>query len=128
MIFTKRQLASKGDRRMPTEELTALVAIIEAGQPIESSSNHPNKITPDRVKCTGNELVRSGHLPMGRQGEYQLTSRGRATIPGEAIRLVACQDEAWAKCRMEKLEQLYNEIDQHLNDPLYKGKQVIISR
>ena len=100
---------------MLTDEVITLIAIGEAGKFIKRHIKYPREITYDRINYIGNGLVSRGHLVTNNLGGYQLTSKGRNAILGEAIQIVACKDEAWVQYRMERLEQLYDEISEQVD-------------
>ncbi len=108
---------------MLNDEVITLIAIGEARKLTERHINHSKEITYDRINHVGNGLVSRGHLVANSLGGYQLTSKGWNTILREAIQLVACEDEAWVKYRMERLEQLYDEISQQVDNFIRKQQR-----
>ncbi len=108
---------------MLTDEVITLITIEEAGRTSNRLTNYPREITYERINYIGSALVSSGHLVVNSPEGYQLTSKGWNAILGEAIRLVACEDEAWVKYRMERLEQLYDEISQQADNFIRKQQR-----
>jgi len=86
-------------------------------------TSRPKDITDNHIGNLHDSLVRCGCLAVNSLGGYQLTSKGWNVILREAILLVACGDEAWAKDRMERLEQLYDEISQQVDNHSRRQQQ-----
>ena len=107
---------------MFTNELITLMAIEEVGKITKKPTSRPKNITDNHIGYLRDSLVRHGVLAANSLGEYQLTSKGWNVILWEAILLVACGDEAWVKDRIERLEQLYDEISRQA-DNIRRGQQ-----
>lgn len=102
---------------MSTNELITLMTIDEVGKLTQRPTSSPEDITDNHIGYLRDSLVRRGYLAANSPGGYQLTSKGWNVILWEAILLVTCGDEAWVKDRMERLEQLYDEISQQVDSP-----------
>lgn len=101
---------------MFSDEIITLMTIKEVGKFIQKPISCPNDITDDHIGYLCDSLVRRGYLAMNRLAGYQLPSKGRNVILREAIQLVACGDERRAKDRMKRLEWLYDEISQQVDN------------
>lgn len=113
---------------MFTDEVVTLMTIEEAGKLTKNPASRSRNITNDDIGCLCDSLVRRGHLATNSLGEYQLTLKGCNTILQEAILLVACADQGWAKDRMEKLEQLHTEIDRQIGTPIGKQQRFSLAK
>ena len=102
---------------MFTDEVVTLMTIEEVGKVTKKPTRCPRDITDNHTGYLCDSLVRRGYLAANSPGGYRLTSKGWNAILREAILLVACGDEMWVKDRMEKLEWLYAEISQQIDDP-----------
>ncbi len=108
---------------MVTDELITLITIEEVGKLTKRPTNCPREITYDHINYICDALVSRGYLAENRLVGYQLTSKGKDAILGEAILLVACGDEAWVKYRMGRLEQVYGEISQQVDNFIRKQQR-----
>ncbi len=101
---------------MLTDELTTLIIIEEVGKLTKRPTSCPREITYDRINYICDRLISRGYLAENKLVGYQLTSRGKDAILWKAIRLVTCEDEGCVKYRMERLEQLYDEISHQVDN------------
>ena len=121
--FAKHKMQVNDYRRQTfTDEMITLMTIEEVGKLTKKPTSRPTDITDNHIGYLCNSLVRRGYLAANSLAGYQLTSKGWNAILREGILLVACGDEAWVKDRMEKLEWLYAEISQQIDD-LQKRQQ-----
>ena len=100
---------------MFADEILILMTIEEAGELTEKPTNHPKDITDNHIGYLYDSLVRHGYLTANSQGGYHLTWQGRNAILREVVILLACEDETWVKDRVERLEQLYDEVRQQID-------------
>lgn len=99
---------------MQNDELITLIAIREAGEFQGRQTNGSRKISGKLIDDLRNQLVSGGYLEIGNPERYHLSLKGRNAILMEAIQLVNCDDETWVRYRIQKLEQLYKEINRQL--------------
>lgn len=95
---------------MFTNEVITLMSIEGVETLTEKPKNRPEDITDSHLGCLHNSLVKRGYLTTSNLGGYELTWQGRNAILRETIMLLACEDAAWVKDRVERLGQLYDEI------------------
>ena len=108
---------------MFTDEVITLMAIEKAEKLTKKPTNHSEDMALNQIGDLCDWLVGRGYLVANGPGEYQLTWQGRNAILREIILLLICEDESWAKNRIELSGQLYDEISQQI-DGLKVGNKV----
>ena len=109
-------------------EVITLMTIEEVEKLTKKPTSRPRDITDNHIGYLCDSLVRRDYLAADSPGGYQLTSKGWNAILREAILLVACGDEAWAKDRMERLERIYAEISQQIDNPKRRQQRVSLDK
>ncbi len=113
---------------MFTDEVVVLMAIDEAGESIKKPKSVPKSITGSHIGYLCNSLVRHGYLAVHSLAKHKLTSKGRDAILREAVLLVNCGDRVRAKDRMQRLEWLYDEISQHIDNFGEKSVKIYLDK
>lgn len=105
-----------GNKKMIIDNIVTLLAIEIMRKPAKAQVNKTRCITNNLICTLRNSLVSHGCLVVNNLAGYQVTPTGLGVILREAVQVVVCGDEIWAKDRMEILGELSIKISQWLDD------------